>query len=202
MSKFLLLCSLALCFALTGAVINASAQDPDANNPLIWKPERGRLQYGFGYQYQHFVVFGTTFNTHGYNVDVNGHLFDAVTGADGRLTVTLEGMGAFGFGGQTTGRPSVSAKSLFLGAGPRLTLENKGRIEPWVHGLLGWEHLRFSQGPVLGSNSALGYMVGAGFDVKLGRQIYWRIQGDYIGTRFQSDLQSNWSVGTGLMFNF
>jgi hypothetical protein len=32
MFKFLLLCSLALCFALTGAVINASAQDPDANN--------------------------------------------------------------------------------------------------------------------------------------------------------------------------
>jgi hypothetical protein len=202
MYKFLLLCSLALCFALTGAVINASAQDPDANNPLIWKPERGRLQYGFGYQYQHFDVFRTAFNTHGYNVDINGHLFDAVTGADGRLTVTLEGMGAFGFGGHTTGTPSVSAKSLFLGAGPRITIENKGRVEPWVHGLVGWEHLRFSQGPVLGSNSALGYMLGLGFDVKIGRQIYWRIQGDYIGTHFQSDLQSNWSAGTGLMFNF
>ena len=70
MYKFLLLCTLALCFALTGAVINASAQDPDANNPLIWKPERGRLQYGFGYQYQHFDVFRTAFNTNGYNVNV------------------------------------------------------------------------------------------------------------------------------------
>jgi hypothetical protein len=202
MYKFLLLGSLAVCFALTGAVINASAQDPDANNPLIWKPERGRLQYGFGYQYQHFDVFRTAFNTHGYNVDINGHLFDAVTGADGRLTVALEGMGAFGFGGHTTGTPSLSAKSLFLGAGPRIAIENKGRVEPWIHGLVGWEHLRFTQGPVLGSNSALGYMLGAGFDVRLGRQISWRIQGDYIGTHFQSDLQSSWSVGTGLMFNF
>ena len=111
-------------------------------------------------------------------------------------------MGAFGFGGQTTGTPSVSAKSLFLGAGPRVAIENKGRVEPWVHGLVGWEHLRFCQGPVLGSNSALGYMLGAGFDVKLGRQIYWRIQGDYIGTHFQSDLQSNWSAGTGLSVQF
>ena len=45
-------------------------------------------------------------------------------------------------------------------------------------------------------------MLGAGLDFKVGRQIYWRIQGDYLGTHYQSDLQSNWSVGTGLMFNF
>jgi hypothetical protein len=202
MYKFLLLCSLALCFALTGVATNASAQDPDANNPLIWQPDRGPFQFGLGYQYQHFDVFKRGFNTNGYNVDVNAHLFDAVTGADGRLTVALEGTGAFGFGGQTTGTPSLNAKSLFLGGGPHIAIENRGRIEPWIHGLIGWEHLRFTQAPVLGSNSALGYMLGAGLDLRVGKQIYWRIQADYLGTHYQSDLQSNWSVGTGLMFNF
>ena len=47
MYKLLLLCSLALCFAVTGVATSASAQDPDTNNPLIWKRDRGRRSVWF-----------------------------------------------------------------------------------------------------------------------------------------------------------
>ena len=93
-------------------------------------------------------------------------------------------------------------KTLFLGAGPHLAIVNASRFEPWVHGLVGWEHLRYTQTATLGSNSALGYVLGGGLDFKLNPKIFWRVQADYVGTHFQSDLQSNYSFGTGIVLHF
>lgn len=170
--------------------------------PGIFVPVRGCFEVGVGYQYQHFSVLGTTFHNNAYSADFGMHLFDLVTGAAGRLTVGVEGTATAGFGGHTGGNPSLEAKSFFLGAGPHLAIENSSRFEPWVHGLVGWEHLRFTQTATLGSNSALGYVVGGGLDIRLTPGIYWRIQADYLGTHFQSDLQSNYSAGTGVILYF
>lgn len=165
-------------------------------------PDRGCYELGIGYQYQHFNVLGTTFHNHDYNLNLGMHLFDLVTGGDGRLTASLEGAVTGGFGGNTGGNPSLKVKSLFLGAGPHIAIENKSRFEPWVHGLVGWERLRYTQTPTLGVNSALGYMVGGGLDIRLNPRIYWRLQADYLGTHYQSSLQSNYSTGTGFIFYF
>jgi hypothetical protein len=182
--------------------VSAGPCSPDSEAPGIFVPSRGCFELGIGYQYAHFDVFGKTFHNHEYNLNFDTHLFDPVTGASGRLTVGLEGDLTAGFGGHTSGTPSLKAKSLFLGAGPRVALVSRSRIEPWIHGLVGWEHLRFTQGPVLGSNSALGYVLGGGVDIGLGPRAAWRIQGDYVGTHYQSDLQSNYSVGTGIVLYF
>jgi opacity protein-like surface antigen len=93
-------------------------------------------------------------------------------------------------------------KTLFAGAGPHVALENTTRFEPWIHGLIGLEHFRLTQGATLGSNSTLGYMVGGGLDFRITPKIFWRVQGDYLGTRFQSALQSNYSTGTGIVLYF
>jgi hypothetical protein len=130
------------------------------------------------------------------------HLFDWVTGAAGRVAVGVEGALTGGFGGNTRGSPSLHVKSLFLGAGPHVAIESASRFEPWIHGLAGWEHLRFTQTGTLGSNSALGYMVGGGVDIRLTPGISSRFQADYLGTNFQSSLQSNYSTGTGIIFYF
>jgi len=81
-------------------------------------------------------------------------------------------------------------------------LNSDAFVEPWVHVLPGWQHFRFVQGQGLGSNSDFGFMAGGGLDFKVLPRVYWRMQGDYIGTHFQSDLQSNFSVGTGLVIYF
>jgi hypothetical protein len=169
--------------------------------PRIYEPDRGLFEIGVGYQYQHYSVLGRSFHNHGFNSDVSVHVFDLITGATGRLAVAAEGTAAVGFG-RAGGRPSVVANSLFLGAGPHLSIVSAGRIEPWIHVLPGWQHFRFTQTSTIGSNSAFGFMAGGGLDIKLGGQFFWRVQGDYIGTHFQSDLQSNYSVGSGVAFYF
>lgn len=203
MCRFIVLCGAILCVWLTAAVPSfAGPCTEQSEAPGIFVPTRDCFELGIGYQYQHFDVLGSEFHNNDYNANFDMHLFDLVTGADGRLTVGVEGAATAGFGGNTGGNPSLKVKSLFLGAGPHLAIENKSRFEPWVHGLVGWEHLRFTQTATLGSNSALGYMVGGGVDIRLTPQLYWRFQADYLGTHFQSSLQSNYSTGSGIVFHF
>jgi len=45
-------------------------------------------------------------------------------------------------------------------------------------------------------------MLGGGLDFKLKPNIAWRVQADYLGTDFQSLIESNYSVGTGVIFRF
>ena len=104
----------------------------------------------------------------------------------------LEGTAVMGWG-HTSTSPNVpralDAKSFFVGGGPHLALSNRSRFEPWGHVVVGLAHFRFTQTNNtlgLGSNSALGFLAGGGVDVKLGGRAYWRIQGDYVETHFQS----------------
>lgn len=204
MRKILIFCGAVLSLSLGVAapsIAGPCSQQTEA--PGIFVPDRGCAEFGFGYQYQSYHnLLGRKFHTNGYNVDVGVHLFDWLTGASGRLTVSAEGNAAFGFGGRTTGVPTLKAKTMFLGAGPHIAIENTSRFEPWVHVLVGLERFRFSQNPPFGSNSDLGYMAGGGLDVRLNRAVYWRFQGDYLGTRFQSREQSHYSVGSGILFYF
>jgi hypothetical protein len=171
------------------------------SNPNIYEPDRGRLQVGVNYQYQQYDVLGRRFHTHGFNTDFSAHIFDWITGASSRVAVAAEGTAVAGFG-HTGGVPSLTADSLFLGAGPHVSIESAGRIEPWIHVLPGWQHFRFTQTANLGSNSAFGFMAGGGLDFRLVGPWYWRVQADYIGTHYRSSLQSNYSVGSGVAFYF
>lgn len=203
MRKILLYCTSALCLSFIAVKPSiAGPCSPDNNEaPGIYVPDRGCAEIGFGYQYQGYDVFGRTFHDDGYNVNIGVHLFDWLTGAEGRLTVSAEGTTAFGFG-HTGGSPDLDAKSLFIGGGPHVSIQSHSRLEPWIHIIPGWQHFRFTQGPVLGSNSTFGFMAGGGLDIRVNRGVYWRVQGDYIGTTLQSSEQSNYSVGTGLILYF
>jgi hypothetical protein len=196
-SKSPLLCGALLCVMFILAIPSAYAQ----TRSLIFEPDHGRFQIGAGYQAQHYRVLGQSFHTNGYNTDFSVHAFDWITGASLRVAVAAEGTATFGFG-HTPGTPNLNAKSLFIGGGPHVSIQSESFIEPWVHVLPGWEHFRFAQSGALGANSAFGFMAGGGLDFKLGRRVYWRVQGDYIGTHFQSSEQSNYSVGSGLIVYF
>jgi hypothetical protein len=201
--RFMVFCGAVLCLWLTAAIPSLAGPCTEQREaPGIFVPARGCFELGVGYQYQHFNVLGTRFHNNDYSVDFGMHLFDLITGAAGRVTVGVEGAVAAGFGGHTGGNPSLDVKSFFVGAGPHVAIENNSRFEPWIHGLVGWERLRFTQSATLGANSALGYMVGGGVDIRLRPQIYWRLQADYLGTHFQSSLQSNYSTGSGIILYF
>jgi hypothetical protein len=161
------------------------------------------FQLGIGYQYQTHSAFGRSFHNNGANETFAVHIADPLTSADWLISGALEATLAAGFGGQTTGLPRLNAKSVFAGAGPHLAFENRSRLVPWVHLLVGVEHFRFTQfSPTLGSNSCFGFMVGGGTDFKVTPHIAWRLQADYLATTFQSSLQSNYSVGSGFILDF
>lgn len=202
--KAMVLCGAVLSLSLVSerAAIARPCGPDKGEAPGIYVPDRDCIELGLGYQYQHFHVLGTSFHNNAYDASFTLHLFDWLTGGSGRLAVGAEGAVNAGFGGKTSGNPSLDAKSLFLGAGPHLTVQSRSRFQPWIHGLVGWEHLRFTQTSVLGSNSALGFIVGGGVDIRLAPEVSWRVEGNYVGTHFQPGIQSNYSAGTGLVLYF
>jgi opacity protein-like surface antigen len=192
MRKLLLLCGALLCLSITATAQDATASF-DANSPeaepsapvSFQVQARTPWQLGVGYQYQHFKPLGQTIHTNGYNVDVTRFLND---------WFGVEGTAIIGFGSSSNG---TLTKSLFIGGGPHAVLNGHGRFEPWVHGLIGFEHIRDIHG-----TSGLAFIGGAGLDYKILPRLFLRAQGDFIGTRFQGFMQSGFQIGGGAVLNF
>jgi hypothetical protein len=153
-------------------------------------------QLALGYQYNHINLTGTAYNTNGMNTSV-ARFFGSWFGVEGQL-----GMG-FGNTGTTTVPPNLTSKPLFAGVGPRLAFRGHGRIEPWVHGVGGMLHFRFTQtAGVLGSNTALAGEAGGGIDFHLNPRVAIRTEVDFIESRFFSRYQRHFQAVTGFVFNF
>jgi len=153
-------------------------------------------QFSVGYQYNRINLTGSPFSTNGLSTDVTRY-FTRWFGVEGQL--------GFGFGntGATTSPANLSMKSLFAGGGARLAYRGHGRFEPWVHGVVGTQHFRFTQtAGVLGSNSALAVAFGGGADYQLGPRMALRVEADAIQSRFFSTNQRHFQVFSGLVFNF
>ena len=204
MRKLSILCMALFCFSLTAsaqdfsassetgttAEASTTASEPAVPASLI-PADREPWQLGVGFQYLHFKVLGQNFHNFGYKADITRYLNN---------WFGIEGDAIAGFGHDG---PGVTAKSLFLGGGPHISLHESTHFEPWVHVVAGWERFRFTQTTTLGSQSHAAFLAGGGIDYKIGGgRVYWRIQGDYLGAKFGPTLGTNYSVGTGLVLNF
>lgn len=153
-------------------------------------------QVAIGYQYNRINLLGTPFNTNGFNTSVV-RFFGRWVGLEGQV-----GLG-FGNTGAATVPPSLTAKSLFAGGGPRLAFRGRSRIEPWAHVVVGIEHFRFTQtAGLLGSNTALGGVGGGGIDIRLTQHTAFRAEADWLVTRFFSVNQRHFQIVSGLVLNF
>jgi len=163
---------------------------------LISDEEFAPWQIAIGYQYNRDNLLGTPFSTNGLNVSVTRY-FGRWLGAEAQV-----GAG-FGNTKQTSTPPNLTAKSVFTGAGLRLAWRSRRRIEPWGHGLVGLDHYRFNQtaGP-LGSNNAIGGIVGGGVDVYLNPRTAVRVGGDAVFSRFFSLNQRSFQAVCGLVLHF
>ena len=201
MRKFSILCAALFCFSLTAsaqdstAAFDASspASEPAAPASLI-PADREPWQIGAGFQFLQFNVLGQKFHDFGYQADV-ARFFNNWFGVEGTA------IAGFGHSGSS---PSITAKSFFIGGGPHISVHNYNHFEPWVHVLVGWERFRFTQSDVLGDNSHAAFMAGGGVDYKIGGgRVYWRVQGDFMGTNVGAPgFSKNYSVGTGFILNF
>jgi opacity protein-like surface antigen len=200
MRKFVLLLGAILSVSVMAKaqdrVMSFAAPSPAAASPQFFGTSTTHWQLAAGYQFNSIKLGSSRFNTNGFNTSIV-RFFGNSFGLEGQV-----GAG-FGNTGTSTSPSNLTAKSVFVGGGPRLAYRGESRLQPWVHAVFGLEHFRFTQtAGQLGSNNAFAYTLGGGVDFGLNRFVALRAEGDYLGTRFFSANQSNYQVIGGLVFNF
>jgi hypothetical protein len=83
-------------------------------------------------------------------------------------------------------------------AGPRFGVPI-GKFRPFAQVLFGGAHVNTNGN---GSDTSFATAVGGGLDYRLLRIFAWRLQGDYIQTRFFSLTQNNGRISTGIVVRF
>jgi len=167
----------------------AAAQGPSTSSEsLNW-------QVALGYQFNGIHLYATDFHTNGFNASL-ARYFGNFFGIE-----VQTGLG-YGNTDNTTRPANLSARSVFVGGGPRFAVRNTGRIEPWAHGVFGDQYFRFSQTTGPSSMSAFGWLAGGGVDLHASPRTAIRFEGDYLGTRFFGVNQRNYQIVAGLAFNF
>lgn len=109
------------------------------------------------------------------------------------LGFVLDGSGFYRKGVQGL---SVTQYNAFIG--PRLST-NRGNWRPFVHAMAGIKHVD-SSGNIY---NPITIDVGGGFDYKLPfKNFSWRVQGDYMHSRFLSAYQDDFRASTGIVWRF
>jgi hypothetical protein len=144
--------------------------------------------------YSYFNAEGTPdrANLHGWNASANFN-------ANDWLGFVADFAGNYGEG--QPGNVDINQHTFMFG--PRISFRGNERVTPFVHALFGAAHESASIAGVQAEDTAFAAAVGGGFDVYGSGSIGWRvIQADYFYTRFNSNSQDNWRVGTGILFRW
>ena len=82
--------------------------------------------------------------------------------------------------------------------GPRVSV-SFGKFRPFAEGLIGAGHVNVKGG---GSDTSFASALGGGIDYKLIPAVAWRLQGDYVQTRFFNTTQNNLQLATRIVIRF
>jgi opacity protein-like surface antigen len=94
--------------------------------------------------------------------------------------------------------PNVSVHEESVLFGPRVSL-SVGKIRPFAEALFGAGHISTNGA---GSDTSFATAIGGGIDYKIIKPVAWRVQGDYVQTRFFGTTQNNVRVSTGIVLRF
>jgi opacity protein-like surface antigen len=83
--------------------------------------------------------------------------------------------------------------------GPRVSF-SVGKFRPFAEALFGGAHVDANNG--VGSDNSFATALGGGLDYKIIKPIAWRLQGDYVQTRFYGTTQNNVRISTGIVLRF
>lgn len=83
--------------------------------------------------------------------------------------------------------------------GPRVSV-SVGKIRPFAEVMFGGAHVSANNGG--GSDTSFATALGGGIDYKIIRPVAWRVQGDYVQTRFFGTTQNNVRFSTGIVLRF
>ncbi len=123
-------------------------------------------------------------------------------GVSGSVTYNLhDWLGIVGdFGGYHASPGGVSLNTYTYLFGPRLTLRNPSKINPFGQVLLGGSRITVGSGG--GSNSQLAYSLGGGVDIGLLPHLAFRPQVDYVGLNTPGSHTNCTRVSAGFVVHF
>ena len=152
-------------------------------------PEAWQLTVGYQHNQMHIRGAFEPFKTNGLSASVTRYF--------GSLGIEAEVGSGFG-----TAAPSVSAHSVFMGAGPHLAYRRHSRFEPWVHGVVGAEHFNFRGFSFPGKTTSVAWIAGGGMDYRFTSGFALRLQEDYFGSHLGGAYQRNLQVASSIVWNF
>jgi hypothetical protein len=85
--------------------------------------------------------------------------------------------------------------------GPRASV-SIGKVTLFAQGLFGGAHTSASATGFSNSDTSLGRALGGGVDFRLAKTVGWRVQSDYLQTRFFGSAQNNFRISTGVVVRF
>ena len=101
-----------------------------------------------------------------------------------------------------TGLVTVSLNTYTYLFGPRLTLRNPSKINPFVQGLVGGSRLSAGYGGSTGSSNQLAFSFGGGVDFGLLPHLAFRPQVDYVGLHNSGQTVNCTRVSAGVVVHF
>jgi hypothetical protein len=94
---------------------------------------------------------------------------------------------------------SITAHEQNFLFGPRVSA-SVGKIRPFAEALFGAGHVSVSGGAA--TDTSFATALGGGIDYKIIRPVAWRVEGDYVQTRFFGTTQNNVRITTGIVLRF
>jgi len=165
-------------------------------------PTKGNIFVGYSFLHADLDSNNET-NLNGWDGSLEGQIFPHVG-----IVVDLSGHYGkddlpLGCSASASVCPQVHANSnihSFL-AGPQLSF-SIGKISPFVHVLVGVAHVSASGGGLSDSDTSFATAVGGGLDYRFAHILGWRVQADFLGTRFFSNQQGDFRLATGPVLHF
>ena len=175
-------------FSMLGFAGLASAQIPTSGNVYV------------GYSYYNADVSGGRSSFNGWTGSVEGKILPFI-GIVGEFTDTYgsENVHLLACGALFCPTTNVSLHEQTYLFGPRVSA-SVGKIRPFAEVLIGGAHLSANNG--VGSDTSFATAIGGGIDYKILRPVAWRLQGDYVQTRFSGTTQNNVRLSTGIVLRF
>ncbi len=169
-------------------------------------PTSGNVFFGYSYYHTNISTIDSA-NTNGWEASFEGKVFPFVGivadfsqnyGSENfplLCPVAQNGSTALSGVGCTTNFNIHEQNYLF---GPRVSV-SVGKIRPFAEALFGAGHVSTNG---VGSDTSFATALGGGLDYRILRPIAWRVQVDYVQTRFFGNTQNNVRISTGIVLRF
>lgn len=168
-------------------------------------PTSGNIYLGYAFENTDWSGLDSSLNRpnlHGWEGSLEGKVFP-------HIGIVVDFSQHFGSQNFTVATPAGGGLSTFnvtghgweMLFGPRLSIP-VGNFIPFAEVMVGVAHITNGGDLPSTSNTSFGTAVGGGLDYKIVRPIAWRVEADYLQTRFYSTTQNNLRLSTGIVVRF